>query len=58
MRDADFLAKQVAEAEEHRARKRDVIGRCDLCGLIDHHIQKGVGACCRNKVKDEDESKP
>lgn len=52
MKDSEFLAQQVTDAEEKRLLGREVIGMCELCGLIDHHIQKGVGGCCRDKLKD------
>ena len=34
---------------EHSLRRNEMIGRCDLCGLIDHHLFEGACGNCRTK---------
>lgn len=30
----------------------ETIGRCDLCGLVDHHLRQGLCPTCREKHPD------
>lgn len=41
------ITKPVYEAFESGPRER--IGRCELCGLVDHHLVEGECLSCRRR---------
>lgn len=41
---------------QHKA--PEPIGRCDLCGLVDHHLVAGVCSGCRSKFAIPEEEAP
>ncbi len=46
-------AEVIKGVLEHSLRRHESIGRCELCGLVDHHLIKGVCPVCRDRFRPE-----
>ena len=42
-------AEVIKGVLEHSLLRHESIGRCDLCGEVDHHLRQGACPGCRNK---------